>query len=318
MLPSNQLTVRNPRVCEAAKLAQKKFRRQTGCILIEGARLVSDALAAGAPVREVFATAAFAGSAAGQELHRHLDAARRCSPVRTGEHLPTGPTPISDAAAAKLSETRTPQGVFAVVEFTTASFDAAFSAPGRCSPVRTGEHLSARQEGPAPAQKKCPPVRTGGHLAAPLVLLADNIADPGNLGTMIRSAAALGASGVVAAGDSCDVLNPKTVRATMGAIFRLPVVADVALPAAIDMLKGGGIRIIAAVPRRGKAPWELDLRGATALLIGSEAAGLHSSAIKLADARVTVPMPGGTESLNAAATAAALLYEAARQRAGVT
>jgi len=280
MLPSNQLTVRNPRVCEAAKLRQKKFRRQTGRILIEGARLVADALAAGAAVKELFSTSAFRRSDHGKVL---------CVCSRCPCML------ITPQAAAKLSDTRTPQGLFAVVELTTASFDAARWAAG-----------------------ECPSVRTDGHFPAPLVLLADSIADPGNLGTMIRSAAALGASGVVASGDSCDVLNPKTVRATMGAIFRLPVVADVALPAAIDTLKAGGLRIIAAVPRRGKAPWELDLRGATALLIGSEAAGLPSSAMKLADARVTVPMPGGTESLNAAATAAALLYEAARQRAGVT
>jgi len=279
-MPTSPLGANNARIRDAAKLRQKKFRGQTGCILIEGARLVADALAAGAAVNELFCTSAFRRSDHGKVLCV-------CSQCPS--------TLISPQAAAKLSETRTPQGVFAVVEFTTASFDAAFSAPA------TG-----------------PSVRTDGHFAAPLVLLADSIADPGNLGAMIRSAAALGANGVVASGDSCDALNPKCVRATMGAIFRLPVAADVALPAAIDTLKAGGIRIIAAVARRGKAPWELDLRGATALLIGSEAAGLPSAAVKLADARVTVPMPGGTESLNAAATAAALLYEAARQRAGVT
>ncbi len=260
-----ELSARNVRVREAAKLVLKKFRRQTGCILIEGSRLVLDALDAGANVTEVFCTSAFLASAQG----RHLEA-------RRGGIL----TVIAEGAAAKLSDTQAPQGVFAVVEFVAHEFDDVVLGPDA------------------------------------LVLVAGGISDPGNLGTMIRSAAALGASCVVAPGESCDVLNPKTVRATMGAIFRVSVVAGQSLGGVIDALRSRGLRIVAAVAGGGRPPWNVDLRPATALLIGSEAEGLPDESIRAADELVTIPMPGQTESLNAAASAAVLLYEAARQRTG--
>jgi TrmH family RNA methyltransferase len=263
-MSSDPLSAGNTRVREAAKLRQKKFRRETGCILIEGARLVADALASGATIRDRFCTRAFRESECGK-------AVRICS----GSDCTT----ITDAAAAKLSDTRTPQGVFAVVEFEPKALD----------DVPLG--IDA------------------------LVLVADGISDPGNLGAMIRSAAALGACCVVASGDACDVLNPKCVRATMGALFRIPVVDDADLAAAVETLKSRGLSIAAAVARKGAPPWHVDLERPAALLIGSEAEGLSKEALALADDLVTIPMHHGTESLNAAASAAALLYEAARQRA---
>ncbi len=261
-----ELGSQNLRIREAAKLTLKKFRRQTGHMLIEGARLVADALGAGAKVERLFATSAFLES-------DHGKAIRVCSGCECER--------ITEAAAAKLSDTRTPQGIFAVVEFQTASLADAL-----------------------PKERK-----------SPLVLVADGITDPGNLGTMIRSAAALGADCVVASGDTCDVTNPKCVRAAMGAIFRLPVVADIAFDSAFCELRSCGLQIVAGMPRGGKAPWSLDLTGPTALLIGSEAEGLPESVCAAADALATVPLRSGVESLNAAACAAALLYEAARQRA---
>jgi len=273
----DELSAGNPRIRHAAKLRMKKFRRATGCILIEGARLVADALDAGADVRELFATRDFLDSPGGKSV--------------LGSDAAPGVTPVTAAAANKLSETRTPQGVFAVVRVSLPELaDVPLGGTTR-SPVRTGEHL------PAAA-----------------VLLADGIADPGNLGTMIRSAAALGADCVVASGRSADVLSPKCVRATMGAIFRVPVVAGVRLADAMDGLKSRGLRIVAAVARDGRPPWEVDWRGPTALLIGSEADGLPKEAMDTADERITLPMSGGMESLNAAAGAAALLAEMARQR----
>ena len=258
------LSAGNARVREAAKLRQKKFRRETGCVLIEGARLVADALASGASVREIFSTRAFCESECGKVIR-----------VCAGSDC----TVITDAAAAKLSDTQTPQGVFAVVEFQTKTL----------ADVELG--IDA------------------------LVLVADGISDPGNLGTMVRSAAALGACCVVASGDSCDVLNPKCVRATMGAVFRIPVVSGTALADAVGLLKERGLCIAAAVARDGRAPWHVDLERPTALLVGSEAEGLSKEALDLADEVITIPIHHGTESLNAAASAAALLYEAARQRA---
>jgi len=253
------------RVREAARLKLKKVRRQAGALLIEGARLVRDALYARADVRTVFCTEQFLDSGPGRALR-----------AACGGQV----TVIAKPAAARLSDTQTPQGVFAVVGF---------------GPVRLGELAAA---------------------ARPLVLVADRIADPGNLGSMIRSAAALGASGVVVSGGSCDATNPKAVRATMGAIFRVPVVTGVDLQDAASALARRGLQVVAAVPQGGRPPWELDLARPAALLIGSEADGLPQAAAAGADQRVTLPMQGGAESLNAAAAAAALLCEAVRQRAG--
>ena len=261
---TDPLSAGNARVREAAKLRQKKFRRETGCVLIEGARLVADALASGAAIRGIFCTPDFCESECGKVM-------RVCAESDC--------TTITDVAAEKLSDTQTPQGVFAVVEFQTKTL----------ADVELG--IDA------------------------LVLVADGISDPGNLGTMVRSAAALGACCVVASGDSCDVLNPKCVRATMGAVFRIPVVSGTALADAVGLLKSRGLCIAAAVAHEGRPPWGVDLERPAALLVGSEAEGLSKEALDLADELVTIPMHHGTESLNAAASAAALLYEAARQRA---
>lgn len=304
-MSASELTAGNAGIREAAKLRQKKFRRETGCILIEGARLVADALDAGANIKQLFCTRAFLDSDQAATVADTLNAAIRSGPEhviankvkdrRHGAEVPPTAGPqrsrtarnssvktvgvITDAAAAKLSDTRTPQGVFAVVEFATKTLDeVAFGIDA-------------------------------------LVLVADDISDPGNLGTMIRSAAALGACCAVASGDSCDVLNPKCVRATMGAVFRVPVVAGVALAGAVEKLRSRGLCIAAAVAHGGRPPWQVDLERPTALLIGSEAEGLSKEALGLADMLITIPMHHGTESLNAAAGAAALLYEAARQRA---
>jgi RNA methyltransferase, TrmH family len=283
-MPTEPLSPNNPRIRDAAKLAQKKHRRETGLILIEGARLVADALASGAQVREVFCTEEF-----GESTHDNIFASPTVA-GRPGSRTPATASragafnraravAITEEAAGKLSDTRTPQGVFAVVEFV---------------PLEVGA-----LDLPSDA----------------LVLVADGVGDPGNLGTMVRSAAALGASALIASGESCDITNPKAARSTMGAIFRLPVAEAGELGGVIDALKARGMQTVAAVPRDGAAPWDLDLAGPIALLIGSEADGLPSECIAAADQSVTISMPGGTESLNAAASATALLYEAARQRA---
>ncbi len=263
-MSSPGLSAGNDRIREAAKLSQKKFRRETGCVLIEGARLVADAMAAKADIRELFCTPAFHDSDYGKAVC--ICRGREC-------------TPITDAAAAKLSDTRTPQGVFAVVEF----------APAALDEVVLGVDA--------------------------LVLVADGVADPGNLGTMIRSAAAMGARCVVASGEGCDVLNPKTVRATMGAIFRVPVVVAGDAGEVAAALRSRGLAIAAAVAHGGEPPWQADLERPVALLVGSEADGLPPGVLELADTLITIPMHHAVESLNAAGCAAALLYEAARQRA---
>jgi len=146
---------------------------------------------------------------------------------------------------------------------------------------------------------------------APLVVIAAGLQDPGNLGTLVRSAEAFGATGMILLPGTVSLWNAKTLRASSGSAFRLPVVA-LAAGDAFHALHAHGVRILAAVARDGDG--EIDLRGPTALLIGNEGSGLPEAWIAQADARVTIPFSGAVESLNAAIAGSVLLYDAMRQR----
>ena len=150
--------------------------------------------------------------------------------------------------------------------------------------------------------------------APALVLAAAVLQDPGNAGAMIRSAAASGATGVVFDQASADPWGWKALRASMGSVFRIPVVRAPSLAAAIEAWRGAGMRIAAAVPHGGGGMHEVDWREPSALLIGGEGEGRPDEIADAADFRVSVPMCNGVESLNAAVAAAVLLYEARRQR----
>jgi len=150
--------------------------------------------------------------------------------------------------------------------------------------------------------------------ASPLVLIAAGLQDPGNMGTLVRSAEAFGAACVLATPGTVSAWNSKAVRASAGSVFRMPVVR-VTLDE-IVALKREGLRVLAAVAEGARAVPDVDLTGACALLVGNEGAGLSEEWLQLADARITIPMPGPVESLNAAIAGSLLLYEAARQRAG--
>lgn len=148
----------------------------------------------------------------------------------------------------------------------------------------------------------------------PLVLVACDVQDPGNLGAMARVAEAAGASGLVAAGQSADPYGWKAVRGSMGSALRLPIGRRAQVAEAIVEAKRHGCRVVAAVPRAGRPLFGAALQGPTAVLIGGEGRGLGAEIHSLADERLTVPMRAPVESLNAAVTAALVLYEACRQR----
>lgn len=147
-----------------------------------------------------------------------------------------------------------------------------------------------------------------------LVLAAAGLQDPGNAGAIIRSAAAAGATGVVLDETSADPWGWKALRASMGSAFHVPVLRSRTLSSLIDDWRARGIRIIATVPRGGTPMHEADFGPPAALLLGAEGAGLPDATVDAADARVSIPMRGGIDSLNAAVAAAVLLYEAQRQR----
>jgi RNA methyltransferase, TrmH family len=152
--------------------------------------------------------------------------------------------------------------------------------------------------------------------AAPLVLIAAGLQDPGNLGTLVRSAEAFGAAGVLTTPGTVSAWNQKALRASVGSVFRMPVIGIT--PDDLIDLKAHGLRLLAAVGGTGAtAAQNADFVGPCAVLIGNEGAGLAAEWMRIADERVTIPCPGPVESLNAAVAGSLLLYEASRQRAAV-
>lgn len=152
-------------------------------------------------------------------------------------------------------------------------------------------------------------------VGTPLILIAAGLQDPGNMGTLVRSAEAFGATGVLATPGTVSAWNQKALRASVGSVFRMPVVS-VALDD-IAALKGRGVRLLAAVGTDdygAKPAQDVDFTRACAVMIGNEGAGLAAEWMELADGQVTIPCPGAVESLNAAVAGSLLLYEASRQR----
>jgi TrmH family RNA methyltransferase len=184
---------------------------------------------------------------------------------------------VDDATFQSVVATSTPQGVAALVDFPTHSLDQLLV----------------------------------GH--SPLLLVCMGLQDPGNLGTIIRSAEAFGAAGVILCEGTVSLFNPKTIRASAASAFRLPIVdgkfGDVAAA-----LRERGIRLVGTSSHEGSALPESDLRGGVAVIIGNEGAGLPKPVIAKLDALMTIPHSSHVESLNAAMAASLILYEASRQR----
>lgn len=147
----------------------------------------------------------------------------------------------------------------------------------------------------------------------PLLLILENIQDPGNLGTMFRTAIGAGVSGVVMTKDCVDIFSPKVVRATMGAIYRMPFFIVNDASDVMDELSGK-IRFYAAAPGGVKDYYDCDYTKPCAFMIGNEGNGLKDATIRACDEKMRIPMSGGLESLNAAMAAGILMYEARRQR----
>jgi len=146
------------------------------------------------------------------------------------------------------------------------------------------------------------------------ILLGENLNDPGNIGALIRTAAAAGASGVILTAGSGDIYNPKVLRAAAGAVLRLPIVTDADLAQTIAWLNEKNVPTYAAHPRGSVLPYELDLRKNFCLLVGNESHGISDIAADLANTLVSLPMVNNTESLNASVAGSILMYEAVRQR----
>ena len=189
---------------------------------------------------------------------------------------------LSDHVFSHVSDTKTPQGILLVMEQRSCEI---------C------EMLDLDAQG-----------------RKPLLMVLDNLQDPGNLGTIFRTAEAAGATGILLSSDSVDVYNPKVIRSTMGAVFRMPFFYVKDLPAAVKSLSGQGIRTYAAHLNGKNVYDEEDYTEGCAFLIGNEGNGLRDEVSECADCLIRIPMCGKAESLNAAVAAAVLMFEAGRQR----
>ncbi|MGD0034613.1 RNA methyltransferase [Paenibacillus illinoisensis] len=184
---------------------------------------------------------------------------------------------VSPAVIAKCTDTMTPQPVFAIVR------------KGR-EPL---ESLLSEERG--------------------LVVVLDGVQDPGNVGTIIRSADAAGAAGVVLGAGSADVYNPKTIRSTMGSLFHLPIVEG-QLESMLPEAKAAGVKLVSTSLQAEYSCYSYDFTQSVWLVIGNEGKGISESTARLVDDAITIPMQGQAESLNAAMAATILMFEAMRQR----
>ncbi|MDO4313455.1 MAG: RNA methyltransferase [Eubacteriales bacterium] len=190
---------------------------------------------------------------------------------------------LADNVMAYASDTQHPQGVLCVVR------------------QQSGESPAAMGLG-----------REG--KSSSLILLLDNLQDPGNLGTIFRTAEAAGVTGIIMSNDCVDVYNPKVIRSTMGSVFRMPFWYAEDVTAVIREMKNRGILTYAA-HLDGKLSYdEPDYRKPTAFFIGNEGNGLRDEVAEMADVYIRIPMAGQVESLNAAVAATVLMFEAGRQR----
>src|SRR5262245_1577983 len=176
------------------------------------------------------------------------------------------------------------------------------------SPVRSSSSIVALAERPDVSEDA---LYRG---AVPLVVIAVDVQDPGNIGAIVRVAEAAGATGVAAAGTSADPFGWKALRGSMGSALRLPLVVRSDAERAVEDARARGCRIVAAAPRAGRSLTDVALSSPVAVLIGGEGPGLPPALVDGADERVTIPMQPPVESLNAAVTAALIVYEARRQR----
>jgi TrmH family RNA methyltransferase len=187
---------------------------------------------------------------------------------------------VQDSLYERMSGTRSPQGVLCVLPF-----------PFMFHSIRP----------PSPWKRS-------------LYVAGIDIQDPGNVGVLTRTAAAAGASEMLFLGYSADPYSPKCIRASAGAVFTVPLRTHSDPVTAISLLAQSGVRVYAAVPSGGIYPWEAEFTGDCGILLGNEGRGLRPETVLKLGEGLSVPMPGGIESLNVSAASAMILYEAVRQR----
>lgn len=278
----------NPRIKSLRRLMQKRERDRTGSYLIEGFHLLEEALLNGAEVESIFYSDAMVAQHAEdwQKIEvalsryiKHLESSLQSSPSKSNTALSLTTVElitVPESIIKLLADTATPQGVLAVIR----------------QPSRTlHSFLALGEDRPLP------------HL-----LLLDGVQDPGNVGTMIRTAEAAGFQGVILGEGSADLYNPKSIRATQGALFQIPILSGVSLLNLLPTLHEAGYCSWVTTLEDAQFYTQLTNPKRCALIMGNEGQGVSPQLQKMAKQKVKIPMLGATESLNVGVAAAILIY----------
>lgn len=260
-------SVNNQRVKDVANLKQKKYRTETGFFFAEGLRAVIEAVQF-ADLSELFFI--------------KTEENKLTEIIKTAEEKGVRLYCVDEKVMAKLSDTKAPQGVLAVIKM----------PKDRLQKLNPG---------------------TSSDNNAPVIIL-DRVQDPGNLGTIIRTADAVGALGLILLEGCVDAFSPKVVRASMGSLFHLPVIQDVFPEEALTWCYRHGYEPAATALKNAQNMYKADLSKKMAFIFGNEANGVAEELQTAAETRLFIPMAGQAESMNVAMAAGIVLFEGLRQR----
>ncbi|NFG41872.1 RNA methyltransferase [Clostridium botulinum] len=244
---------------EAKKLKERKNRNKINKYVIEGFRLVDEAIKASLDIDYLILT---------QVGYEKLDNYINKDKIEKQKVYC-----ITDNLFKDLTSTENPQGIIAIVNMENKNLD----------------------------------------FQGDFYLFCDKVQDPGNLGTIIRTAHAAGVNGIILSKGTVDIYNEKTIRSTMGSLFYMPIYYDDNEFSLIKSLKKDGFKLIVTSLESSKDFFKEDLKGKTILTVGNEGNGVSNEVLDLADKRVKIPMPGGAESLNVAIATSIIIYEKVRQ-----
>ena len=271
-------SAQNPKIKNLLLLQEKsKARREQGLFVVEGRRELEHCLEGGFKIKTVFVCPEIAGFT-GEEA---LSSASLRDPIRANAtesaSSPVNCIEVPEVLYRKIAYRDSTEGIMAEVQYKALSLE----------DLRLPEH--------------------------PLVVVLESVEKPGNLGAVLRSADAAGADAVLIGDPLTDLYNPNLIRASIGAVFTVPVVAA---PSAeiIPFLKARGIQILTAQLQDSSLYYDVDMRRGTAIVMGTESTGLTQVWRQAADAHIRIPMLGRLDSLNVSVSAAILLFEAVRQR----
>lgn len=241
------------------KLKERRFRQKEGKFILEGFRLIEEAVKAGMEIEYIILSQGNEEKLQSSNLKK----------VINDENIYV----FSNGLFLQISSTEHPQGIIAIVKNKRMTID----------------------------------------LEGKFFLVCDKVQDPGNLGTIIRTAHASGVDGIILTKGTVDIYNDKTIRSTMGSIFYVPIFYDDTDFSIIRKLKESGVALVTTSLEESKNFFEEDLKGKIMLAVGNEGNGISNELFELANKKVKIPMPGGAESLNVAVATSIILFEKVRQ-----